>query len=219
MSNFGSNIDMKKALDAQKSLSKNTPQLEHALSNSKANGLPEISINASQGTFLSILCKMTNAKNILEIGTLGGYSTLWFAESVPGVQVTSIEIDPHHRDVAVENTKGCDNVEILLGAALDILPKLAQQGKVFDFIFIDANWEEQAEYFDWAVKLTRKGGCIYVDNVVRQIMQDGEKDMALVEFVKDDERVEASLVPIFQSYERDGQTKDFLDGFMIAAVK
>lgn len=188
---------------------------------------------------------MSNAKNVLEVGTLGGYSTIWFAKSVPGVHVTSLEIDPKHRDVALENTAGCDNVEIMLGAALDLLPKLAEQGKVFDFvsdhhpaeapyrrakgvartwltfpqIFIDADWEEQVEYFDWAVKLTRKGGCIYVDNAVRQIMEEGDKDMALVEAVKKDERVEASLMPTFLSYIRDGQVRDFLDGFLIATVK
>lgn len=81
---------------------------------------------------------MTNAKNILEIGTLGGYSTIWFAKSVPGVQVTSLEINPKHRDVAMENTADCKNVDIILGAALDILPKLAEQGKVFDFVRLNA---------------------------------------------------------------------------------
>lgn len=121
-------------MEAQKLLSKTNPQLDFALSNSDEKGIPPIAINASQEAFLFILCKMVNAKNILEIGTLGGYSTLWFAKSVPGVQVTSLEIDPKHRHVALENTAECDNVEVLLGAALDILPKIAEQGKVFDFV-------------------------------------------------------------------------------------
>lgn len=134
MSLFDSSTKVQKAMEAQRLLSKTNPQLDYALSNSTAKGLPEISINSSQGAFLSILCKMTNAKKVLEIGTLGGYSTLWFAKSVPGVRVTSLEIDPKHRDVALENTKECDNVEILLGAALDTLPKLAEKGEVFDFV-------------------------------------------------------------------------------------
>lgn len=86
-------------------------------------------------------------------------------------------------------------------------------------VFLDASWEEQVEYFEWAVKLTRKGGCIYADNAVRQIMEDADKDMALVEFVKDDERVEASLIPTFMSRLRDGKKVDYVDGFLIATVK
>ena len=143
------------AVAAQKELVKSTPQLDDAIANSKANGLPTIAISPAQGAELSILCQLVNAKRILEIGTLGGYSTIWFANSVPGVKVTSIEFNQKHRDVALQNVKGLDNVEILLGAALDILPKL--EGG-FDFVFIDADWDNQKEYFDWAVKLTRKGG-------------------------------------------------------------
>lgn len=87
-------------------------------------------------------------------------------------------------------------------------------------VFIDADWDEQREYFDWAVKLTRKGGCVYVDNAVRQITEDrDEKAMALVQFVKEDERVEASLIPTFLTYMRDGERRDYLDGFLIATVK
>lgn len=86
-------------------------------------------------------------------------------------------------------------------------------------VFLDADWDQQKEYFDWAVKLTRKGGCIYVDNAVRQIMEDGDKDMALVEFVKEDTRVEASLIPTFLSQVWEGQPRDYVDGFMIATVK
>jgi len=85
-----------------------------------------------------------NAKTVLEIGTLGGYSTIWLAET--GAKVTGIEIDPKHRDVALENTKGL-NVELILGVALDVLPKLAEEGRKFDLVFIDAAWEELWDYF------------------------------------------------------------------------
>lgn len=128
---------------AQNQLLKPNKLLDDAVSNSKANNIPPIAIGPSQGAYLSILCQLTDAKHVLEIGTLGGYSTIWFAQSSPDVHVTSIEFNPKHRDVAMENTKELKNVEIILGAALDVLPKLAEQGKVFDFVFIDASWDEQ----------------------------------------------------------------------------
>jgi predicted O-methyltransferase YrrM len=121
---------------AQSSLLKPNPQLDHALSNSTANGLPPITISALQGQYLAIQCQLIGAKSVLEIGTLGGYSTIWFAST--GAKVTSIEINPKHRSVALENTKGHD-VEIILGAALDVLPKLAREGRKFDLVFIDAD--------------------------------------------------------------------------------
>jgi predicted O-methyltransferase YrrM len=102
-------------------------------------GIPPIAIGPAEGQYLSILCKLIGAKRILEIGTLGGYSTLWFVESVPGVKVTSIEINPKHRDVALENIKAspnAGNADVILGAALDVLPTLLAQGQVFDFVFI-----------------------------------------------------------------------------------
>lgn len=128
---------------AQNQLLKPNKLLDDAVSNSKANSIPPIAIGPSQGAYLSILCQLIGAKHVLEIGTLGGYSTIWFAQSSPDVHVTSIEFNPKHRDVAMENTKELKNVEIILGAALDVLPKLAEQGKVFDFVFIDASWDEQ----------------------------------------------------------------------------
>ena len=169
-------VAVDKSARAQNGLVKSNDRLDNALKNSDKNGLPPISINAAQGQYLSILCQMVNAKSILELGTLGGYSTIWFANSVPGVHVTSIEFNEKHRDVALENLKGLENVEIKLGAALDVLPKLAEEGRLFDFVFIDADWDEQKEYFDWAVKLTRQKGCIYVDNAVRQLTESEDGD-------------------------------------------
>jgi predicted O-methyltransferase YrrM len=86
---------------------------------------------------------MIGAKHVLEVGTLGGVSTIWFAST--GARVTSIEIDPKHRDVALQNTKDCKGVEIILGAALEVLPRLYAEGRKFDFVFVDAAWEEQFE--------------------------------------------------------------------------
>lgn len=206
---------------AQDDLIKSTPQLDFALSNSAAQGLPSITIAPAQGVSLSILCQLVQAKNVLEIGTLGGYSTIFFANSVPGVHVTSIEYNPKHHAVALENTKDCGNVEIILGAALDVLPKLAAEGRKFDFVFIDADWDEQREYFDWAVKLTNKGKCVYVDNVVRQLTEaeaDGsEKGRALVDHVRQDKRVEATLIPTLSTHKTN--TMELVDGYLLAIVK
>jgi predicted O-methyltransferase YrrM len=127
------------ASSAQSRLVKSSASLEAALSNSQQQGIPPIAIGPAEGQYLSILCKLIGAKRILEIGTLGGYSTLWFVESVPGVKVTSIEINPKHRDVALENIKAspnAGNADVILGAALDVLPTLLAQGQVFDFVFI-----------------------------------------------------------------------------------
>ncbi|KAF2159049.1 hypothetical protein M409DRAFT_61125 [Zasmidium cellare ATCC 36951] len=207
--------------EAQNDLIKSTPQLDFAISNSKAHGLPSIAIAPAQGVSLSILCQLVQAKNVLEIGTLGGYSTLFFANSVPGVKVTSIEYNPKHHQVASENTKDAKNVEIILGAALDVLPKLAAEGRKFDFVFIDADWDEQREYFDWAVKLTNKGKAIYVDNVVRQLTEaeaDGsDKGRALIDHVRQDDRVEATLIPTLSTHKV--KTSELVDGYLLAVVK
>lgn len=192
-------------------------KLDNALANSDKNGLPPISVSPLQGQFLSIQCKLMGAKSVLEIGTLGGYSTIWFAEA--GAKVTSIEINPKHRDVALENTKDYDT-EIILGSALDVLPKLATEGRQFDLVFIDADWDEQYEYFDWAVKLTRKGGGIYVDNVVRELLEsdaiDGSKESLITKVGKDD-RVTTTLVSTVTSYGEPPSAE--YDGFLLALKK
>jgi predicted O-methyltransferase YrrM len=200
---------------AQSSLLKPNPQLDHALSNSTANGLPPITISALQGQYLAIQCQLIGAKSVLEIGTLGGYSAIWFAST--GAKVTSIEINPKHRSVALENTKGLD-VEIILGAALDVLPKLAREGRKFDLVFIDADWEEQWEYFQWAVKLTRLNGCICVDNVVRELLEHenvGENE-SLVTKVGREESVTATLVSTVSSHK--AKVDEMFDGFLLAVV-
>lgn len=206
--------------------------LQHALSNSAKYGLPPISVSASQGKFLKLQCQLQGAKKILEIGTLGGYSTIWFAEAGKDVHVTSIEINPKHRDVALENIRYAGlsrQVDVILGAALDVLPKLAgeiQEGTrdKFDFVFIDADWGEQWDYFDLAVKMVEKGSCIYVDNVVRQLLESGITDkhaehnsepvrgmQELVERVGRDTRVDVVVMQTVgaKSY----------DGFLMAIAK
>ncbi len=200
---------------AEKSLLKPDPHLENALKNSDANGLPPITIAPLQGQFLALQCKLMGAKTVLEIGTLGGYSTIWFART--GASVTSIEIDPKHRDVALKNTEGLD-VDIILGAALDVMPKLVEEGRKYDFVFVDASWEEQFEYVKLATKLTRKGGAIYVDNVVREVFQGGDVEgrETLVTRVGELAGVTATLISTVSGHK--GNPEDMVDGFILASV-
>ena len=198
--------------------------LTYALDNSAANDMPPITISPLQGQFLAIQAQLISAKNILEVGTLGGYSTIWFAST--GAKVTSLEIDPKHRDVALENVKHAgfkDQVDVILGPALETLPTLAKEGKKFDLVFIDADWGEQSEYFAHAVELVRPNGCIYVDNVVREVLEgdpeayeSGEKE-TLMQRVGKLPDVQATLVTVASSHKHhEGET---FDGFLLAIVK
>ena len=148
------------------------PALEAALAASAAAGLPAINVSPVQGTFLHILARAIGARKVLEIGTLGGYSTIWLARALPnGGRVVSLEADPRHAEVARANIALAgldDRVEVRLGMALDLLPGLAAEGGLpFDFVFIDADKPNNAAYFDWALRLSRTGSIIVVDNVVR----------------------------------------------------
>jgi predicted O-methyltransferase YrrM len=151
------------------------PALEAALAANKAAELPTIDVTPCQGRFLQQLVRLTNARNVLEIGTLGGYSTIWMARALPaGGRLISLEFSPKHAEVAKANIARAglaDRVEIRVGAALDSLPLLEKEGVApFDFIFIDADKPNNPGYFDWALRLSRSGTLIVVDNVVR----DGE---------------------------------------------
>ncbi|KAH6684651.1 O-methyltransferase, family 3 [Halenospora varia] len=198
-------------------------RLDNALANSAKNGLPRITISPLQGQYLAIQAQLIGAKRILEVGTLGGYSSIWFAST--GAKVTSLEINPKHRDVAVENCKGLD-VEVILGDAGEILPKLQSEGQIFDMMFIDADWERQAAYFEWGTKLVRKGGCIYVDNVIRELLEEGapalsgQKESLLthVKKLKDSGvKVTASVISTISGHK--GNSEEMMDGFLIAVVE
>jgi predicted O-methyltransferase YrrM len=208
--------------------------LEHALQNSIDKGLPDIACYPMQGKFLAVQCRIANAKNVLEIGTLGGYSSIWFASAGPDVHVTSMEVDPRHREVAMENiafAELSDRIEVLLGAGLDLLPKLAREveegrRQKFDFVFIDADKENNWNYFQLALPIVKERTCIYVDNVVRkgklasaeaseEAAAQGDLRIAgcrtLVENVGKDERVEAVVLQTVSE-------KNY-DGFLMAVVK
>ncbi|TQN66108.1 O-methyltransferase imqG [Colletotrichum shisoi] len=176
-------------------------RLDNAIANSRENKLPEIAVCPLQGQFLAIQCQLIGAKTVLEIGTLGGST-------------------PKHRDVALRNVAGLD-VEVILGAALDVLPKLAAEGRRFDMVFCDASWGEQEKYFDWAVKLTRPKGCIYVDNVVWNALDSGAVESgrdSLLTHVGKDKRVKATLVPMISTAHTASRGRTILDGFLLAVV-
>lgn len=136
-------------------------------------GLPSIQVSPLQGQFLSLLAKINDSARILEIGTLGGYSTIWLARALPANgRLISLEFDPHHAEVARKNIERAglsDRVVILTGAALTTLPQLLQQGiGPFDFIFIDADKASMPQYLEWSLQLSRTGTVIVADNVVRE---------------------------------------------------
>ncbi len=148
------------------------PALDAALAASVAAGLPEIQVSPTQGKLLHILAKLQETRAILEIGTLGGYSAIWLARALlPGGRLITLEYEPRHADVARANVARAglaDRVEIRLGRALDTLPQLQAEGLgPFDLVFIDADKPSNPDYFAWALKLTRRGALIIVDNVVR----------------------------------------------------
>jgi predicted O-methyltransferase YrrM len=149
------------------------PALESALADGVAAGLPAINVSPTQGKFLHLLTRIQQARNVLEIGTLAGYSTIWMARALPpGGRLVSLEIDPKHAAIARANLAraGLDSsVDLRLGKALDILPQLAAERLgPFDLIFIDADKAGIPDYFTWALRLSRLGTVIVVDNVVRK---------------------------------------------------
>jgi predicted O-methyltransferase YrrM len=147
--------------------------LEAAVAASEAAGLPAIAVTPTQGKLLMVLAQAIGAKKILEIGTLGGYSTIWLGRALPtGGRIITLEADTKHAEVARKNIERAGLtgvVEVRLGQALDSLAQLeAEHCGPFDLVFIDADKQHNAEYFQWALKLARRGALIIVDNVVRE---------------------------------------------------
>ena len=186
--------------------------------------LPPVSVTPAQGKLLHLMARAVGAKRILEIGTLAGYSTIWLARALPrDGRVITIEANPTHADIARANIEGAalsDRVDIRLGKALDVLPQIAAETQArFDFIFIDADRTGLADYFDWAVKLSRPGTIIIVDNVVRKGgIVDAASDSVDVKGVrrfndrlKTDTRVDVTMI---QTVSGKGH-----DGFALALVR
>ncbi|MFN6555432.1 O-methyltransferase [Mycolicibacterium septicum] len=133
--------------------------------------MPAIEVSAQHGKLLSLLATISGAQRVLEIGTLAGYSTINLARGVgPEGSVVTLEYEPRHAEVAQANLERAgvvDRVEVIVGAALDTLPRLAERGDVFDLAFIDADKENNVGYVEWAIKLGRPGSIIVVDNITR----------------------------------------------------
>jgi predicted O-methyltransferase YrrM len=148
------------------------PALNTALADTDAAGLPQHNVAPNQGKLLQLLAKICGARTILEIGTLGGYSTIWLARALPtGGRLVTLEANPKHAEVAFANIVRAglaSVVDLRVGKAVDILPRLAAEGIApFDLIFIDADKPSNPEYLGWSLKLSRPGTVIIGDNVVR----------------------------------------------------
>jgi predicted O-methyltransferase YrrM len=198
--------------------------LEAALDNASKAGLPQIQVSPVQGRLLFLLARMAGARTILEVGTLGGYSTICLARALPrDGRLVSLEVDSHHADVARTNIERAglrDIVEIRLGQALDTLRQLeAEGGEPFDLVFIDADKVNSPDYFRWAVRLGHPGTVVIVDNAIRRgsvlDAQTSDPDVAgtraVIELMGTDPHVSATVIQTVGS-------KGY-DGFGLAVVK
>jgi predicted O-methyltransferase YrrM len=195
------------------------PALESALRSSADSGLPAIHVSPPQGKLLYLLARLAGARTILEIGTLGGYSTIWLARALPpDGRVITLEISAAHAAVARANLARAGLsavVDVRLGRAIDTLPRLAGEDRTpFDLVFIDADKPGNAEYFAWALKLSRRGTLIVIDNVVRDgAVIDGASVDANVQGVRrmndlisSEPRVSATVIQTVGSKGYDGFT-------------
>ena len=199
------------------------PALDAALAASAAAGLPQINVSPNQGKFLHLLVRAMGARTILEIGTLGGFSTIWLARALPaGGRLISLEADARHAQVATANIARAglaDIVEIRLGKALDTLPQLAAEAhEPFDFVFIDAAKPNNAAYFDWALQLSRPGSVIVVDNVVQggDVVDANSEDRSVQGVRRFNERLAAEPRVLATAIQTVG-AKGY-DGFAMALV-
>ena len=193
--------------------------LDAALLASAQADLPAISVSACQGKFLHLLARMQGSRRILEVGTLGGYSTIWLARALPaGGKLVTLEVDPKHAEVAKSNFVGAgvsDRIELRLGSARESMPQLiAEKAGPFDLIFIDADKESIPDYFQWALRLSHQGSVIVIDNVIREgaVIEADSKDprvkgvRRLNELLAAEPRVTATTIQTVGSKGHDGFT-------------
>lgn len=196
------------------------PELINALNNNAQQGLPTHDVSALQGKMLSLFIQMSRAAHILEIGTLGGYSTLWMAKALPPKgSVTTIEFNKHHAEVARQNISNAglsERVSLHIGAALDVLPTLKGP---FDLIFIDADKVNNPHYLEWAIRLSQPGTVIVGDNTVRggSVIDSESRDpnvtglRKFIQMISEDKRLDATAI---QTVGEKGW-----DGFVMAVVR
>jgi predicted O-methyltransferase YrrM len=200
------------------------PVLDAALKASAAAGLPQIQVSACQGKLLQLLAQIHRARTILEVGTLGGYSTIWLARALPpDGRLMTLEVSQEHARVARDNiarAKLLSVVELRVGPALETLPQLKAEGQgPFDLVFIDADKANTPNYFLWALKLAHRGSLIIVDNVVRkgELLEVESSDPSVqgmrrfIHLLANQPRVDATVIQTVG-------TKGY-DGFALALVK
>jgi predicted O-methyltransferase YrrM len=197
--------------------------LRAARESAAAADMPAIEVSAQHGRLLSLLAQMANAKRVLEIGTLAGYSTINLARGAGSDgRVVTLEFEPRHAEVARENferARVADRIEVIVGAALDTLPRLADRGETFDMFFIDADKENNVSYVEWAIRLGHPGSVIVVDNIARmgRVLSPADDDhqakaiRAMFEMMGENPRLDAAAIQTVG-------TKNW-DGFAVALVK
>ncbi|OEH53857.1 methyltransferase [Oceanobacillus sp. E9] len=197
--------------------------LNQILENNQAAGLPQIDVAPLQGKLLYLLTKMKSARQVLEIGTLGGYSSIWFAKGVTqNGKVVTLEANQTHAEIArknIENAGFKQTVQVLVGNAIDTLPTLENAGESFDVIFIDADKQNNPKYLEWALRLANEGALLIADNVVRNgevidQKSEDERIQGLREFMnmlENEERIESTAIQTVGS-------KGY-DAFVIGIVK
>lgn len=198
--------------------------LDSVLAANRDQGLPAIDVSAAQGKLLSLLVRIRGAKKVLEIGTLGGYSTIWMARGLPADgKIVTLELEPHHAGVARSNFERAgvsDKVDLRVGPALQSLAALGgENAGPFDLIFIDADKPNNPNYLDWAMKLSQPGTVIVCDNVIRDgaVLDDDGRDAnvegarAAFSFIGGDKRLDGTAI---QTVGAKGY-----DGFAIAIVE
>ena len=194
--------------------------LRNAISSARQAGLPEIQISPIQGKFLQLLAAACNARKILEIGSLGGYSGIWLARALPpGGHFITLEINPTHADVVRRSFAQAgisDRAEVRVGKALDLLPQLEGEGP-FDLVFIDADKQPYPKYLDWALRLTRPGSIIAADNCIRGGRGFGDPEdegsLGIQEYnrrIASDPRLTSLALAM---------DDDYMDGFAVSVVK
>lgn len=200
------------------------PALDAVLAANREQGLPAIDVSAAQGKLLSLLVRIRGAKRVLEIGTLGGYSTIWMARGLPADgKVVTLELDPHHAKVARSNFERAGvsgKIDLRIGPALQSLAALdSENAGPFDLIFIDADKPNNPNYLDWAMKLSRPGTVIVCDNVIRDgaVVKHNSGDAnvegarAAFSFIGGDKRLDGTAI---QTVGAKGY-----DGFAVAIVE
>ncbi len=186
-------------------------------------GMPQISVSANQGKFLQVLLMLGKVKTVLELGTLGGYSTIWLARALPeDGKIITLEIDEHHAEIARQNIEKAgfaDKVEVRVGEALDLLPQMQADGEgPFDMIFVDADKPPYAEYFQHALALSKPGTLIICDNVIREgKVLDAESTDERVKGVQRFNQLLADTPQVTATILQTVGAKDY-DGMAIAVV-